>query len=160
MKTNGCFLLSFALAACSTLFVASPAYADGVSPPPATPAPSPTPSAPSPVKPPTTMWSKITVDWIKPTLTARNVYVIQGSHANEVSGGWNVQTAYAINKDTKVVQITVSASAPAGSRTKRNTERLRATVDVKELAGVVGKFDVVVVDRDGAELARTIYEKR
>ena len=33
------------------------------------------------------MWSRINVQSIKPTLSARNVYVIKGMHNNGVRGG-------------------------------------------------------------------------
>lgn len=108
-------------------------------------------------------WSKINVQSIKPTLSARNVYVIRGMHNNGVRGGWTVETSYAINKDTKAVQITLAAHAPKGSVATRNLEKLEAKVDIKELAGAAysgapGKYDVIVVDREGKELARTVYE--
>ena len=109
------------------------------------------------------MWSKINIESIKPTLSGRNVYVIRGMHNNGVRGGWTLETSYAINKDTKVVQITVAAHAPKGSVTTKNLEKLEAKVTIAELtgpaySGAPGKYDVIVADRDGKELARTVYE--
>jgi hypothetical protein len=109
------------------------------------------------------MWSRINVQSIKPTLSGRNVYVIKGMHNNGVRGGWTVETGYQINDTTKVVQITLAAHAPKGTVTTRNLEPVEAKVDIKELAGPAysgkpGKFDVIVVDREGKELARTVYE--
>lgn len=131
-----------------------------------------TPAGPPPGRPPSgapakpsseRMWSKILVQSIKPTLSARNVFVIKGMHANGVAGDWTLETSYKIDDASKAVQITLAAHAPADARTVRNVPRLETTVDIKELAGPAysgkpGKFDVVVVDRGGKELARTVYE--
>ncbi|HEU0032262.1 MAG TPA: hypothetical protein VFQ53_16640 [Kofleriaceae bacterium] len=109
------------------------------------------------------MWSRIVVQSVKPTLSARNIYVIKGVHNNGVRGGWTVETAYRIDDAAKVVQITVAAHAPAGSVATRNPEPIEAKVEIQELAGPAysgkpGKYDVIVVDHDGKELARTVYE--
>ncbi|CAN5669767.1 hypothetical protein BH11MYX1_BH11MYX1_03210 [soil metagenome] len=108
------------------------------------------------------MWSRINVSSIKPTLSARNVYAIRGMHNNGVSGGWTIETSYAIDQTTKVVRITLAAHAPKGSRVTRNLDPVETKVEIKELAGPAysgapGNYDVVVVDRDGTELARTVY---
>jgi hypothetical protein len=109
------------------------------------------------------MWSRIKVESIKPTLSARNAYVMRGFHNNGVRGGWTVETSYQINDATKVVQITLAAHAPKGSATTRHIDKLEGKVEIKELAGPAysgkpGKWDVVVVGHDGNELARTVYE--
>ena len=108
-------------------------------------------------------WSKIVVQSIKPTLAGRHVYVIKGTHINGIRGGWTLETSYTIDDSTKVIQITLAAHAPKGSTATRNTEPVQARVEIVELAGPAysgkpGKFDVVVVDRDGKELARTVYD--
>ncbi|MDQ3336447.1 MAG: hypothetical protein M4D80_14865 [Myxococcota bacterium] len=108
-------------------------------------------------------WSKIVVQSIKPTLSGRHVYVIKGMHNNGIRGGWTMETSYQLDDSTKVVQITLAAHAPKGSVATRNMEPVEARIEIKELAGPAysgkpGKFDVVVVDRDGKELARTVYE--
>ena len=121
--------------------------------------PGPPPSSVSAEK----TWSKIVVQSIKPTLAGRHVYVIKGTHTNGIRGGWTLETSYEINDSTKVVQITLAAHAPKGSVATRNMEPVQARVEITELAGPAfsgkpGKFDVIVVDRDGKELARTVYE--
>jgi hypothetical protein len=141
-------LVQFCFALVTSAAVAAPAIADNAAPPAAAAE---------------KMWSKINVQSVKPTLSARNVYVIKGEHVNGVTGGWTLETSYAINKDTKVVQITLAAHAPKGSVTNRNLEKMEAKVDIKELvgpaySGAKGKYDVVVADRTGKELARTVYE--
>jgi hypothetical protein len=119
--------------------------------------------SPPPGPPPTRMWSKLSVQSIKPTLSARNVYVIRGIHQHGVRGGWTIDTSYAISAATKVVQIKLAASAPHGMATTRDIPVFETKVEIAELkgpeySGAPGKFDVVVVDRDGKELARTIYD--
>ncbi len=104
-------------------------------------------------------WSRINVQSIKPTLTARNVFVIRGMHNNGVRGGWTVETSYAIDQTAKAVQITLAAWAPKTAAVTKNLDPVEATVDVKELAGASGKYDIVVVDRAGKELGRTTYGK-
>lgn len=135
------------------------------------------PAGPPPSRPPSTLpgkpapppasaeraWSKITVQSIRPTMSARNVFVIKGFHANAVAGGWTVESSYQLSDATKVVQITLAAHAAKDAGHTRHQEKVDHQVDIKELAGPAysgkpGKFDVVVVDRDGKELARTIYE--
>jgi hypothetical protein len=121
--------------------------------------PGPPPSSVSTEK----TWSKIVVQSIKPTLAGRHVYVIKGMHNNGIRGGWTLETGYQIDDTAKVVQITLSAHAPKGSVATRNMEAVEARIEIKELAGPAysgkpGKFDVIVVDRDGRELARTVYE--
>ena len=121
--------------------------------------PGPPPSSASAEK----TWSKIVVQSIKPTLAARNVYVIKGMHTHGIRGGWTLETSYAIDDRTRVIQITLAAHAPKSSVATRNMEPVQARVEIAELAGPAysgkpGKFDVVVVDRDGRELARTVYE--
>jgi hypothetical protein len=111
----------------------------------------------------TKMWSKLIVQSIKPTLSARNVYVIRGMHANGVRGGWALDSSYAIDAGTKAVQIKLAASAPQGAQTTRDVPTFETKLEIKELAGPAysgapGKYDVIVVDRDGKELARTVYE--
>lgn len=120
-----------------------------------------TPPGPPPSTSTEKMWSKITVQSIKPTLSARNVYAIKGFHANGVSGGWTLESSYQINGNA--VQITLAAHAPKGMRTTRHMETIDAKVEIKELTGPAysgkpGRYDVIVVDHDGKELARTIYE--
>jgi hypothetical protein len=126
-----------------------------------------TSAAQPPGPPPSTAaektWSKINVQSIKPTLSARNVYVIKGMHNNGVRGGWTVETSYQISEATKVVQITLAAHAPKGSVATKNLEPIEAKVEIKELAGPAysgkpGKLEVVVVGHDGTELARTTYD--
>lgn len=107
------------------------------------------------------MWSRIVVQSIKPTLSARNVYVIRGTHAHGVRGGWTVETSYKLGDNA--VQITLAAHAPKGSVATRNIEPVEAKVEIAELVGPAysgkpGKYDVIVVDRAGKELARTVYE--
>ncbi len=109
------------------------------------------------------MWSRINVSSIKPTLSARNVFAIRGMHNNGVRGGWTLETSYVIDQTTKAVQITIAAHAPKGSAVTRNLDPVDTKVEIKELAGPAysgapGKYDVIVVDRDGKELARTVYE--
>lgn len=150
-----------------SLVLAAPAVADNAPPStgPVVAAPGPVPAPPAPAAPASTeqQWSKISVQSIKPTLSARNSYVIRGMHNNGVRGGWTVETSYAINQDTKTVQITVAAHAPKGAVATRDLAPLEAKVEIKELAGAQysgarGKYDVLVVDRDGKELTRTLYE--
>jgi hypothetical protein len=109
------------------------------------------------------MWSRINVSSIKPTLSARNVYVIKGMHNNGVRGGWTLETSYQISDATKVIQITVAAHAPKGSAVTRNLDPVDTRVEIKELAGPAysgkpGKWEVVVVGHEGNELARMVYE--
>jgi hypothetical protein len=125
-----------------------------------------TPPGPPPVTATTEkMWSRINVQSFKPTLSARNVYVIRGMHNNGVRGGWTVETSYEISDATKVIQITLAAHAPKGNVATRNLEPVEAKVEIKELAGPAysgkpGKFDVVVIGHDGKELARTTYDHK
>jgi hypothetical protein len=160
------FLVSIALTGTAALLLATPtAQADTAPAKPPGPPPTTTkPPAQPPVQPeaPTgKIWSKINVESIKPTLTARNVFVIRGMHNNGVRGGWTVESSYVMNKDTSVIQISLAASAPAGSVATKNLEKVEAKVEINELAGnAVGKFDVVVVDHDGKELARTVYDRK
>jgi hypothetical protein len=147
----------------STALAASAAFTLIVSAASANAEPAPSPGPPS--KAPVTaakekIWSKITVQTIKPTLTARNVFAIRGVHSNGVRGGWTLETSYAFNDQTRVAQITLAASAPGDSPTTRNTEPVQATVEIKELSDASGKYDVIVVDQSGKELARTVYEKK
>ncbi|MDQ3365645.1 MAG: hypothetical protein M3680_09470 [Myxococcota bacterium] len=156
-------LLRLLLATATLSTAAAPLYAEGPPPPPPSgptgPAAPNTPTAPTTEK----MWSRININAIKPTLSARNVYALRGMHSNGVRGGWTMETSYLINDATKTIQITVAAHAPKGSRTTRNLDPVDVKVDITELAGAAysgapGKYDVIVVDRDGKELVRTVYE--
>ncbi len=104
-------------------------------------------------------WSRINVQSIKPTLTARNVFVIRGMHNNGVRGGWTLETSYAVSEANKAVQITLAAWAPKSAAVTKNLDPVEAKVEVKELASATGKYDVIVVDRAGKELGRTTYGK-
>ena len=143
------------------MLISSTALAAPGTPPPPTPTPPPPTSAPRPPGPPpttSTTVSTITVDSIKPTLTKRNVFVIRGTHAATAKTGWKVETGYKINQETKAVEITLTAKTAGPTEAKPSP--LQATVDITELANVVGKYDIYVVDGAAKELGRTTYEKK
>ncbi len=145
-----------------SLFVASSVMAQS----PAAPAGPPPSSAPAvapatgPVPDAPVRIAQATVSSVKPMLTNRHILGIHGIVGQMPRGGfqWKATTAFRAEGENKgLVQITLVGTADAATPIIRGAPadfKFNTQVEVAELKGKRGEFEVVVVDGTGAELFR------